>query len=156
MSLNIKKDSVATVHYVLKDENKKVLDQSDKKNPLEYLHGTGAMLPGLEKALNGKKKGDKIKVTIKPEEGYGFSSPEMIQTVSKNNFQGVDKIEVGMSFETELENGQIQLATVTKVNGNDITIDTNHPLADKTLHFEIEVLDVRTATKEEIKNQFVG
>lgn len=152
MSLLIGDNLVVSMHYKLTDDDGNVLDSSESSKPLSYLHGAGNIIPGLEKALIGKVKGDSLQVTIEPAEGYGEVMPDLIQTVEKSVFQGAESVEVGMVFEAKSPNGSIQHIVVKEVNGDEVTIDGNHPLAGVMLHFDIDIVDVREAMKEEISH----
>lgn len=152
--MQIEKNKVVSIDYTLKDDDGKILDTSEGREPLNFIHGNGHLIPGLEEALEGKTKNDKLNVAIPPEKGYGLRSGEMIQTVDKSNFDKDTQIEVGMQFQAQMDQG-VQMLTVTKVEGNKVTLDGNHPLADKTLHFNVDVKDVREATKEELKHGHV-
>jgi FKBP-type peptidyl-prolyl cis-trans isomerase SlyD len=147
--MSISNNSVASIHYTLTDGEGKVIDSSQGQEPLAYLHGAGNIIPGLEKALAGKVVGDKFKVNIPAAEAYGVRDDNMVQELPSNMFSGIDKIEVGMEFHAETEHG-LQVVTVTKVEGDTITIDGNHPLAGVDLTFDVEVADVRDATQEEL------
>ncbi|NOX67253.1 MAG: peptidylprolyl isomerase [Chlorobi bacterium] len=145
----IENGKVASIDYTLTNDTGETLDTSVGREPLTYLQGHQNIIPGLEKALEGKSAGDKIKVTVPPEEAYGTTNPALVQVVSKDVFQGVDNIEVGMSFQAQGDGGPI-IVTVTKIEEDQITIDGNHPLSDMTLTFDVEIKDVRDATEEEI------
>jgi FKBP-type peptidyl-prolyl cis-trans isomerase SlyD len=140
---------VALIHYTLTNNSGEILDSSSGGEPLAYLHGKGNIIPGLEKALAGKQAGDKLRVTIPPEEGYGLPMEELVQTVPSSNFDGLPKIEVGMRFQADSSQGPM-LVVVTKVEGDQVTVDGNHPLAGETLHFDVEVSSVRDASVEEV------
>lgn len=137
-----------TMAYVLKDDAGAVIDTSEGDEPLEYLHGAGEIVPGLEKAMTGKAVGDKVEVKVGPDEGYGKHHPEGIQEVPRAAFEGIDDIKAGMRFQAEGPDGA-SLIQVVEVKGDKVVIDANHPLAGKTLHFAIEVLAIREATEEE-------
>jgi FKBP-type peptidyl-prolyl cis-trans isomerase SlyD len=137
-----------TMAYVLKDDNGEVIDSSEGDEPLEYLHGAGEIVPGLEKAMGGKAVGDKVEVKVGPEEGYGKHHAEGIQEVPKSAFEGVNDIKAGMRFRAEGPEGS-SLIQVVEVKDDSVVIDANHPLAGKTLHFAIEVLAIREATDDE-------
>ena len=149
--MNIAENSVASIHYTLTDNEGKVIDSSEGQEPLAYLHGAGNIIPGLEKALVGKAVGDKFKVSIPAAEAYGVRDDNMVQELPSNMFSGIDKIEVGMEFHAETEHG-LQVVTVTKVDGDNVTIDGNHPLAGVDLTFDVEVADVRAASAEELEH----
>ena len=152
--MNITKDSVASFHYTLKDDDGNTIDTSEGQEPLPYLHGAGNIVPGLERELEAKVIGDKVSVIVKPVDGYGELNETLIQELPKSMFAGIDDIEAGMDFQAETDNGQ-QMVTVTKVEGDTVTIDGNHPLAGKNLHFDVEVTEVREASSEELEHGHV-
>jgi FKBP-type peptidyl-prolyl cis-trans isomerase SlyD len=152
--MNITKDSVASFHYTLKDDDGNTIDTSEGQEPLPYLHGAGNIVPGLERELEGKVIGDKVSVIVKPVDGYGELNETLKQELPKSMFAGIDDIEAGMDFQAETDNGQ-QMVTVTKVEGDTVTIDGNHPLAGKNLHFDVEVTEVREASGEELEHGHV-
>ncbi|MBD9368508.1 peptidylprolyl isomerase [Xanthomonas sp. XNM01] len=141
---------VASIHYTLTDDEGRVLDQSPQAQPLRYLHGAGNIVPGLEQALAGRKAGDAFKVDVAPEQAYGARNIGLVQEVPRTVFQGIDTIERGMQFRAEGGQGPL-LVTVVEVGESTVTIDGNHPLAGQTLHFAVEVADVRDASAEELK-----
>lgn len=149
MSLVIGNNSVVSMHYKLTDDKGTVVDSSEGKDPLLYLHGAGNIVPGLEKALTGKGAGDSLQVRVEPAEGYGEVNPEGIKVIEKAAFQGVDSVEVGMAFEAKAPDGSSQHIVVTKVEGDNVTIDMNHPLAGIALNFDIQIVSVRESTEEE-------
>ena len=150
MSLLIGENSVVSVNYTLTDDAGKVLDSSDGSKPMVYLHGAGNIVPGLEKALVGKSAGDSLKVRVEPAEAYGEVIPNGVKTIERAAFEGVDTVEVGMAFQAQAPDGSSQHIMVTKVEGDNVTIDINHPLAGVALNFDIKILSVREATKEEL------
>jgi len=141
--------TVASFHYTLTDDAGQVIDSSSGREPLAYMHGQGQIVPGLEKAMEGHQVGDKFNVDVAPAEGYGEHQPELMQEVPRSAFQGVDNIQPGMQFQGQGPQGVFSV-TVTKVDGDTVHIDGNHPLAGKTLHFAIEVAEVRQASEEEL------
>ncbi|RRJ82893.1 FKBP-type peptidyl-prolyl cis-trans isomerase [Aestuariirhabdus litorea] len=155
MSLMIGDNLVVSMHYTLTDDEGTVIDSSAGGEPMSYLHGSGTIIPGLEKELVGKVTGAKVKVTVEPEEAYGEVEPELIQTVERGLFQGVDTIEAGMTFQAQGPDGSVQRITVKAVEGDEVTIDGNHPLAGVVLHFDVEIVGVREATPEEIDHGHV-
>jgi len=132
-----------------------VLDSSEGAQPLNYLHGAGNIIPGLERALVGKTEGDSLQVEIKPEDAYGEVQPDMIQVVPRAAFQGVESIEPGMAFEARGDGGAAQRIVVKEVSGDEITVDANHPLAGVELNFDVQIVNVRAATEEEIAHGHV-
>jgi len=147
--MNISNNCVASIHYTLTNSEGTVIDSSEGQEPLAYLHGAGNIIPGLEKALVGKVVGDKFNVSIPAAEAYGVRDDSMVQELPSNMFSGIDQIEVGMEFHAETEQG-LQVVTVTKVEGDTVTIDGNHPLAGVDLTFAVEVAEIRQATEEEL------
>lgn len=152
--MQIGKNSVVVIDYTLTDDSGDVVDSSAGGEPLAYIQGIGQIIPGLENALEGKSAGDEVNVTVAPAEGYGDYNEGLIQVVPREMFQGVDSIEPGMQFHAQTSQG-IQAITVTKVDGEDITIDGNHPLAGKNLNFAVIIKDVREATAEELDHGHV-
>ena len=149
--MKIADNKVALIHYTLTNATQDVLDSSEGQEPLAYIHGHGHIVPGLENALGGRSKGDRFSVTVKAAEGYGEHDERLTQQVPRQMFSGVDEIEVGMQFHAQTEQG-MQVVTVVGVSDDMITIDGNHPLAGQDLHFEIEVVDVRDASAEELEH----
>ena len=149
--MQVTENRVISIHYTLTNDSGNVIDQSGAGEPLVYLHGSGNINSGLEQALVGKVAGDKLNVTILPEDAYGARMDDRIQTVSRSMFQGIDQIEPGMQFHAEGNTGPV-VVTVTKIEGDEITIDGNHPLAGETLTFDVEVADIRDATADELEH----
>lgn len=145
----IANDTVVSFHYTLTNSEGDVLDKSNNE-PLAYLHGHHNIIPGLEKEMAGKTVGDKFSVTVAPEDAYGEYLPEAVQEVPRANFQGVENIEVGMQFQSQTEDGHVMLVTVKSVDDNTVVVDGNHPLAGVTLIFDVEIVEVREATTDEI------
>ncbi|MDH5718178.1 MAG: peptidylprolyl isomerase [Spirochaetia bacterium] len=152
--MQVSNNKVVSIHYTLKNNEGAVIDESPKEQPLQYLHGYGNLIPGLEKALMGKSKEDKIDVSIPPEEAYGIRDDNNIQKVPKSQFEQGVEIKPGMQFQSQTEAG-VQIFTVTSVEDDQITVDGNHPLAGETLNFNVEIAEVREATDEEIKHGHV-
>jgi FKBP-type peptidyl-prolyl cis-trans isomerase SlyD len=152
--VEISADKVVLIHYSLKDDAGGVIDTSAGGEPLAYIQGHGNLVSGLEKALEGKQGGSSITVSVEPSEGYGKFDPALIQRVPKRSLQGSGEIKKGMQFQARTEDG-MRLFTVTGVMGDLVTLDGNHPLADKTLHFDVQVVSVREATAEELEHGHV-
>jgi len=148
--MQIAKNKVASIHYTLKDNEGNILDTSGGRDPLLYIHGVGNLIPGMEEGLEGQEQGTKLELKIKPEKGYGVRNDELIQKVPRSAF-GSEKVEQGMQFQT----GNGGVVTVTNVGLNEVTIDGNHALAGVDLNFSIEVMEVRTATVDEIAHGHV-
>ncbi len=148
MTQTIQEGVVAAIAYTL-TVDKEIIEIIDSNEPVEYLHGAENLVPGLEKALVGRKAGDQFTVTVSPEEGYGEYSDDLIDEVSKEDFENPDDIEVGMELELLDEDDYIEDATVLKVTDDTIILDFNPPLAGKTLHYAVEVIHIREATADE-------
>ncbi len=146
--MQIAKDTVVSIDYTLKDDQGSVLDTSEGKQPLAYLHGNGNIIPGLETALEGKQAGDELSVRIEPAEAYGERRDELTQAVPRDLFQGVDDLQVGMQFQAGGEGGG-QIVTITAIEGDQVTVDANHPMAGVPLNFDVKVVEVREASDEE-------
>lgn len=152
--MSVAKDKVISIDYTLTNDQGDVMDSSSGKEPLAYIHGSGGLIPGLEKELDGKVVGDKLVAIVAPEDAYGVFSDELVQEVPLENFQEKSEVKVGAQFQVQ-NDGHVSIATVTAVGENSATIDMNHPLADQTLHFDVEVMDIRDATKEELEHGHV-
>ena len=152
--MEIAADAVVLIHYTLKDDSGKVLDSSAGGEPLAYIQGHGNLVPGLEKALEGKRQGSLVAVTLPPADGYGARDEALVQRVPKRSLQGSGEIRKGMQFRAPTDDG-MRLFTVTAIVGDMVTLDGNHPLADQTLHFDVEVVGVRGATAEELEHGHV-
>lgn len=155
MSLLIGDNLVVRMHYTLTNAEGDVLDSSSGAEPLAYLHGAGNIIPGLERELTGKVAGDSLTVVVAPADGYGEVRQELFQVVPREAFQGIDTIEPGMNFQAQGQGGQVQNIVVSKVDGDDITVDANHPLAGVQLHFDVDIVEVREASDEEIAHGHV-
>jgi len=147
--MNITDNCVVQIHYVLKDEAGELLESSYEQQPIAYLHGKNNMLVGVENALVGKTTGDKFSVTLAPDQTYGERQENAIQRVPAKHLQGASKWLPGMVATVQTEQGAMQV-TVLKVGKFMVTVDVNPPLAGKTLTFDLEVVEVRAATEEEL------
>ncbi len=148
--MQISKHKVAGINYTLRDNDGNVLDSSEGRDPLYYLHGEGNLIPGMEEGLEGKQEGDKFELRVSPDKGYGERDPDLVQEVPRSAF-GTQDVRPGMQFQAN--HGQV--VTVTQVGSDQVTIDANHPLAGQELNFDVEVVEVRDATTEEIAHGHV-
>jgi FKBP-type peptidyl-prolyl cis-trans isomerase SlyD len=148
--MQISKNKVAGIHYTLRDNTGTVLDTSDGRDPLYYLHGAGNLIAGMEEGLEGKTEGDKFELKISPDKGYGEKDPTMTQKVPRSAF-GDQEVKKGMKFSTD----RGAVVTVTDIGLDSVTVDANHPLAGVELNFDVEVMEVRNATAEEIQHGHV-
>lgn len=152
----ISNQCMVTIHYRLTDHFGTVIDASAGKEPLQYLHGARKIIPGLEKELTGKVPGDQLEIEIQPKDGYGNFDPKLIKTVPFEAFAGMEPLEPGMCFETQRQDGQKQLMTIKKLTDQGVLVDENHPLAGKILRFDVSVIRVRQATREELAEELVA
>ncbi len=149
-AMTIGTNKAVTIHYTVKDESGEVLDTTEGRDPMTYLHGAGNVVPGLEAALEGKGAGDKIETTLSPAEAYGARDEAKVRNVPRRRIQD-EKIRVGGRYRVAVETGWI-VAYVMEIKGDYVSIDGNHPLAGKTLHFQVAVTDIRDATEQELQH----
>jgi FKBP-type peptidyl-prolyl cis-trans isomerase SlyD len=152
--VQIAKHRVVTIHYTLKNKDGEILDSSAGQDPLAFIHGAGQLIAGLEDALIGKKAGEKLKVAIPAEKAYGERSEDLLHVVDKKQLPQDSALTVGMQFEVDTDHGSM-LLTVTEIREEDVVLDANHPLAGEELHFEVDIIGVRDATKEEMSHGHV-
>lgn len=149
MSEVVEKDKVVRVSFVLKDGAGSVLDSSSEAQPLEYLHGHGNIIPGLEDQLTGKKVGARLTAVIPPEDAYGLRNEGLVEAVPRDQFPPDQDIQVGMQFAAQTPDGEVRV-TIAEVSDKTVKVDGNHPLAGVELHFDVTVLAIRDALREEI------
>ena len=152
--MQITKQLVASIEYTLTDDSGEVIDTSKERGPMAYLHGTGGLIPGLEAELEGKQAGDEFKVRIAPEKGYGLRNDEMVQDIPRTDLPADLDIQPGMQFQTQSPTG-MAVVTVVAVNGDQVKMDGNHPLAGVALNFEVKIVEVREPTAEELEHGHV-
>ncbi len=142
--MSIKLGDTVFVHYTGKLDDGTEFDSSQEREPLEFVMGEGMILPGFEEAVNGKTVGDKISVTLTPEQAYGEHNDEMVIIVPRSEVPDHVEPEEGMMLQISLEEGELDVV-VSRVSDTEVELDGNHPLAGKTLLFDIEVVDVKPA-----------
>lgn len=147
--MQVQENAIVGIHYTLKNDAGETLDSSEGREPLQYLHGSGGIIKGLESALEGKEAGEQLEVTIEPEEGYGPHRDELVQDVPRSAFDQVGDIEVGMTFQAQTDAGPVPIR-VADIKDDTVTVDGNHALAGERLHFSVSVEEVREATQQEI------
>lgn len=147
--MEIAAQKVVSIGYTLKDDAGETIDTSVGGEPLVYIHGAGNLVPGLEKALEGKVSGDHVSVVVSPAEGYGVRDESLIRKIPLRKLP--DKVKPGARVRAQSDAGPVILL-VTAIQGDYATVDPNHPLASKTLHFEVDVVSVRDATQEELEH----
>jgi FKBP-type peptidyl-prolyl cis-trans isomerase SlyD len=150
--MKIEKGTVVGIDYSLHLGDGQVIDASQPGDPLTYLHGEGQIVPGLESALDGLAVGDQRQVVVEPARGYGEHDPRGVQEVPRNAFPPGFEPQVGMSLTAEGKDGEPVPFSIREVKAESVLIDLNHPLAGKTLHFDITVREVRSATEDEISH----
>ena len=151
----IQNDKVVTMHYHLTNADGEVLDSSRESEPLTYLHGAGNIVPGLERALTSLDVGATTTVQLSPSEAYGEYNADMVQHVPREEFGGIDDLEVGLQLQARDPNGQTFVVFITELRDDVVVVDANHPLAGVHLTFDIEIVDVRDATAEELSHGHV-
>lgn len=149
--MQIANNTAVSIHYTLANDAGEEIDSTGGGEPLVYLHGSGNIIVGLEKALHNRNVGEKFNLRIEAEDAYGEFSDDMVQVVSWDMFDGIDNVEIGMQFHAAVNSGS-GIITVVKIEGDDITVDGNHPMAGQALNFDIEIVGVRLATKAEISH----
>ncbi len=147
-------NSVVLMDYTVKDDEGNLIDTSAGQDPLAFIVGMGNIIPGLERAFIGKKKGDSFQVRVKPEEGYGERDEALVEVVPRTQFSGIKDLRPGMQLQAQTDD-EVMVVTVVKLTDKEVTVDANHPLAGKTLNFDVAVVDVRTATQEELAHGHV-
>ncbi|WP_415231577.1 peptidylprolyl isomerase [Psychromonas sp.] len=147
--MKITNDSVVSIHFGVSEVDGNALDSTENGAPLEFIQGSHYLVPGLESELEGKQVGDKFDVELEAKDAYGIFQEELVQQVPRSLFEGVDEIEVGMSFQAETDQGP-RSVEVTEVGEENVSIDANHPLAGMALRFVGEVVGVRVASEEEM------
>lgn len=146
--MRIDNKKVVLMHYSVSDTEGNLIDSSFDDKPIHFIHGTGYVIKGLEEALLGKISGDTFEQLVVAEKAYGERYQTYVQEVPSSMFAGMD-VQVGMQFRADTDQGE-QSVIIVDVNDDMVTVDGNHPLAGLELVFEVEVLDVRDATQEEL------
>ncbi len=148
-------NKAVSIDYTLTNDAGEVIDSSAGGEPLVYLQGAGNIIVGLEKALVGKQVGDELNVIVEPEEAYGEYSAELISNLNRAMFEGVDELEVGMQFHASGPDGSMQIVTIRDLEGDQVTVDGNHPLAGQRLNFQVKIIEIRDASEEELAHGHV-
>jgi FKBP-type peptidyl-prolyl cis-trans isomerase SlyD len=152
--VQLTKDKVAILNYTLKDKDSNIMDQSDDAT-FSYIHGSKMLIPALENALEGKQAGDKVNLVIEPENAYGERDENRVQRVPRKMFPPEQELEVGMPFSSATPEGKAVNVVITAIEEHEVVIDGNHPLAGMALHFDIELIEVRDASEEELAHGHV-
>lgn len=147
-------DVVVTLKYTLTVDGE-IVDSANESDPIEFLQGAGEVISGLEAGIHGLKVGESRKITIKPADGYGEIDKEAYVTIPRDEFPSEIPLEIGIEIDVRDEDDEVMTATIAEVTNTTVTLDFNHPLAGKTLHFDVTVLELRTPTAEELEHGHV-
>lgn len=147
--MQIAKNRVVSIDYTLTNDKGEVLDKSSAGRPLHYIQGIGQLIPGLEKVLEGKTAGEALKAQIPAKDAYGERDDELRQSIPKENFSDIPNLAVGMELEAESDDG-VRVITVVGIEGEEVVVDGNHPLAGMDLTFDVTIVGVREATSDEL------
>lgn len=150
--MKIEEGKVVILNFILTDQDGTVLEDTKEVGDFGYIQGFGDFIPAVEEALEGKTAGYKTKLVLKPEEGYGMYQEDLIYEMPKSDFEGFDDIYEGLDFQAETDEGGIIPLSIVEINDEFIVADGNHPFAGKTITFELEVVEVREATEEEVSH----
>jgi FKBP-type peptidyl-prolyl cis-trans isomerase SlyD len=151
--VQVKEKVVVTIEYTLRGDDGNVIDTSSGRKPLTYLHGFRNLVPGLEKALEGKGEGEHVDVSVVPEEGYGRRDEKLVRKLPLRKL-GSKSPRLGERVRAQFDDG-VRMAAITAISGDYASVDGNHPLADQTLHFHVQVVSIREATGEELQHGHV-
>ena len=147
--MKIEKEKYVNIDYVLKDDKGETIDTTEGGDSMSYIHGIGALIIGLENALDGKTSGAEVSVIVPPENGYGLRNDDLMEEVPLSDLQGIENLHEGMQLQAQTPYG-VQIYTIAKINEDTVNMDGNHPLAGENLHFHVKINEVRDATPEEI------
>lgn len=149
--MKITKNSVVVMHYAVSDSDDTLIDSSYDDKPMAIIQGTGYLIPGLEDALENHQAGDKFEVSVEAEQAYGPRHDEYVQSVEKELLQGVEELAIGTQLRASTDEGE-QTVIVIDITDDAVIVDGNHPLAGLDLKFDVEILEVREATTEELEH----
>ncbi|PHM38916.1 FKBP-type peptidyl-prolyl cis-trans isomerase [Xenorhabdus mauleonii] len=152
--MKVAKDVVVSLAYQVRTEDGVLVDESPVSAPLDYLHGRGSLISGLEKALEGREAGERFDVSVEAGDAYGQYDENLVQRAPKDVFVGVDDIQVGMRFLADTDQGPIPVE-ITAIEGDEVVVDANHMLAGQDLKFNVEIVAIREATEEELEHGHV-
>jgi len=150
--MQVADNAVVGIEYTLKDSEGEVLDTSEGRGPLAYVHGKGGIIPGLQEALAGHSVGDELEVVVPPEKAYGQRNDQLLNRVPKEAFGGKLEFELGLQFPVQDQNGQMRMVTLVHIEDDAVVLDANHPLAGLELTFQVKIVEVREATAEELEH----
>lgn len=152
--MKVANDLVVSLAYQVRTEDGVLVDESPASAPMDYLHGRGSLISGLEKALEGRAVGENFDVEVASDDAYGQYDDNLVQRVPKDVFMGVDELEVGMRFLADTDMGPVPVE-ITGIEGDEVIVDGNHMLAGQNLKFHVEIVAIREATEEELAHGHV-
>lgn len=152
--MKISANKVVVLHYAVSDSEDTLIDSSYDHNPLSIIQGTGYLIPGLENALEGHETGDKFEVSVAADQAYGQREDNFVQAIPREMFGGIDDLEIGSQLRAETDDGE-QTVIVIAIDDDVVTVDGNHPLAGIDLKFDVEIIEVRDATADELTHGHV-
>lgn len=147
--MKVAEKHVVSIDYTLKSASGEVLDTTRERDPLLFIQGMGQIIPGLERALDGKVAGESLQVTVDPEDAYGHKNPELVHQVPRSELAEIQDLQVGTMLQANTPGG-VQVFTVSEITDEMVMVDGNHPLAGQQLFFDVTITDVREATEEEL------
>ncbi|HAR95992.1 MAG TPA: peptidylprolyl isomerase [Deltaproteobacteria bacterium] len=150
--MKIETNKVVTVHYTLFNDKNEMMESSHDSQPLTFMQGSGMLIKGFETAVEGKSENDRLSFNVQPEDGYGEFNDELVFELPKERLAEIQGLEVGMGLRMETPNGAM-IVRVAGIDDQKVSLDGNHPLAGVPLRFDVEVLEVRDATREELDEQ---
>jgi FKBP-type peptidyl-prolyl cis-trans isomerase SlyD len=150
----ISPNKVVVLHYAVSDSEGTLIDSSYDEEPMAIIHGSGYLIPGLDNALANHKAGDKFEVSVAADDAYGQREDGFVQTIPKEMFEGIDDLAVGAQLRATTDDGE-QTVIVVDITDEHITVDGNHPLAGIDLTFDVEIIEVRDATEQELEHGHV-
>jgi FKBP-type peptidyl-prolyl cis-trans isomerase SlyD len=151
----LKSNQVVTMNFTLKDDNGNILDSTKGNEPFSFISGTNQILPKLEEKVGEMLIGSKMDVILDPEDGYGIYDDGAVKIINRSEFPEDIELDKGMGFLAKSPQGKDVQFFIKEVEGDNITVDFNHPLAGKNLHFDLELLNLRDATREELDHGHV-
>ncbi len=152
--MKIAENTTVEIDFTIKDAEGSILETTEESGPAVYIHGKEMMLQIVEDALLGKEEGENVSVSVSPEDGFGMRDESLIREIPRSDFADLGDIKIGDEFQSHDEEGNHMFVTVTEIGEDNVTVDANHPFADKTLIFDINVKSVRETTEEDIEDLF--
>ena len=153
--MKVTKNCVVTINYTLKTDDGKEIDSSRDRGPLSFIHGTGNIIPGLDKEMADRQVGDSFAARIAPEDGYGLRDEALVRQVERTQLSEIEELRLGSLLEASVGDDEYVVFSVVAMDDKVVTLDANHPLAGCPLNFAVEVVGVREATTEELSHHHV-